>query len=64
MNENTNTQAQDEIIDGVGADNWAQVVAEFAGKTVTEIKAVLDYMAPTEDNEAFSLEIFEEVNRL
>jgi len=62
MNENTNTQAQDEIIDGLGADNWAQVVAEFAGKTVAEIKAALDYMAPTEYDMEFAQDIFNELS--
>ena len=45
-----NTAEQDHIIDHVGAENWEQVVSEFAGKSQDAVKRDLDGMFPTEDN--------------
>ena len=56
------TQEQDEIIELVGAENWQMVVDEFGGKTVLQIKAILDEMFPTEDNRKLTQCIFNELN--
>ena len=56
-----NTQAQDEIIDSVGADNWQQVVDEYAGRPAIEINVLLNEMFPTEDNGDLAERIYQEL---
>jgi len=51
----------DEIIDALGADNWAMVVAEYAGKSRADILDELDEMFPTEDNRALANAIVAEM---
>lgn len=57
-----NNQNQDEIVELMGADNWHQVVNEYKGMTVEEIKAECDYMWPQEENNAeFAQRVYEAV---
>lgn len=54
-----------DIMELLNADTWEQVKAEYDGKTVEEIKAGLDYMAPNERDTSQELaqDIFELVSR-
>lgn len=54
-------QNQNYIVDHVGAD-WETVVEEFTGKTLEQIKAVLDYLFPHDDNDDLAGKIHDELN--
>ena len=53
---------RNDITDYVGAEDWNEVVREFAGLTLAEITAELNEMFTTEDNAELALAISENVN--
>jgi len=53
---------QDYIIDSVGAENWQQVVSEFAGKTLQQVKDALNLMFTSDNNDDLAKNIYDEVN--
>ena len=53
---------RNDIIDHLGAENWEQVVKEFAGLLLAEILIELEVMFPSEDNGALAQAISWEVN--
>ena len=55
---------KNEIIERLGADDWAQVKGEFEGKTLLEIRKTLSDMWPQEpeENKALAGAIFDRFN--
>jgi hypothetical protein len=58
------TEAQENIVAGLNAADWEEVINEFANQTIEQIKSELDKMfwSDTDVNGKFAQEIFEEVN--